>query len=409
MLYSFQNFFFINFNSLANKILSMCYCQNNLTKYNFIYSSLNVKKRKEKIMNKKLQEDFKILQKQIANIDDFEEISSSKDNNIQKNNFNGVLLDYTSECLALLDSNSRLLTYNTNFSKILNLTNEQPIGNYIFELVSDELSEFIKDKFSEVLQTNKLVTFDEDFDKHFYKHFLQPVFDKQDNLQYVAYIIHDESKHKQKEIEVHQKLAETEIMLKEVHHRVKNNLQLIVSLLNLQKAYLTDEASLEAFQSTISRIKSMAIVHEKLYKSETLADIDFFHYVKTITGNLVAAYRYTKQDVSVIVDINDIFLNINTAIPCGLIINELVSNSLKHAFANREKGKIEISLKFKETNLYTLTVKDNGIGLPLNYDIVESSKLGLQLVLNLIDQLHGSYKISQDQGTNFTIIFQELY
>jgi len=225
----------------------------------------------------------------------------------------------------------------------------------------------------------------------------------------VVYLIRDESDYKKKEVEAHRKLEETEIMLKEVHHRVKNNLQLIVSLLNLQKNCLNDKAALEAFQSTLTRIKSMAIVHEKLYKSETLADIDFHNYVKTLTGNLIAAYRYKKQDVSIFVDIKDVFLNINTAIPCGLIINELVSNSLKHAFVNRQIGSISISLMFKETNLFILSVKDNGIGLPQNYDMSNPSNLGLQIVHTLVDQLHGSYEIQREQGTNFVITFQELY
>jgi len=199
-------------------------------------------------------------------------------------------------------------------------------------------------------------------------------------------------------------LIEKEVLLKEIHHRVKNNLQIISSLLNLQSGTLSRESA-AAFKESQSRIKSMALIHEMLYRSQDLARIDFADYVRSLTAFLARSYT-TKPGTHITIDILDISLDIDTAIPCGLIINELVSNSLKYAFNDRPTGEIKVSLSYAD-GIYTLIVSDNGTGLPPGTDYRNTASLGLQLVNTLVDQIEGSIRLEPGTGTTFMITFKE--
>ncbi len=199
-------------------------------------------------------------------------------------------------------------------------------------------------------------------------------------------------------------LKEKEILLKEVHHRVKNNMQIISSMLKLQAVYIKDDEALGLFMDSHNRVKSMALVHEKLYQSENFEKVDFYQYVRVLTNNLIRSLSVNPADVSLIIEIDELFLNINKAIPCGLIINELVSNVFKHAFKPNDKGILRIIME-KTNNNYFLKVSDNGKGLPEDIDIENSDSLGLQLVSALNAQLHGKLSISSDNGTTFEIVF----
>ncbi|HML05762.1 MAG TPA: PAS domain S-box protein, partial [Methanobacterium sp.] len=217
-------------------------------------------------------------------------------------------------------------------------------------------------------------------------------------------------------------LKEKEILLREIHHRVKNNLQIISSLLSLQSNYIDDDESFEVFTESQNRVKSMAMIHEKLYKSESIAKIDFGDYVNDLTENLIFNYKISPNMIKLNKKFDDVFFDINTAIPCGLIINELVTNCLKHAFPwfksskslkesseNLEFGKYKIDIELKqEGNDYSLTVADNGVGFPTEINFRETDSLGLQLVNNLVEQLDGTVNLESSNGTTFRIKFTEM-
>ncbi len=200
-------------------------------------------------------------------------------------------------------------------------------------------------------------------------------------------------------------LAEKEIMIKEIHHRVKNNLQIISSLLTLQAEYIKDESARGYFNDSQNRVKSMAIIHEKLYQTRDFTKIDVKDYVSNLTLSLFKAYNINTNLIEVDVDISNISLDVDTAIPCGLIINELVSNALKYAFSDGRKGKVTIKLLPIEEDKLQLTVSDNGLGLPNDLETKEVQSLGLTLVHILAKQLNGSVEVISKNGTTFVVTF----
>ncbi|MBD3181550.1 hypothetical protein GF312_04605, partial [Candidatus Poribacteria bacterium] len=206
-------------------------------------------------------------------------------------------------------------------------------------------------------------------------------------------------------------LKEKEVLLKEIHHRVKNNLQIISSLLSLQSGYIDDDQALSMFNESKNRVKSMALIHEKLYQSETLASIDFAGYIQDLAEYLLRMYGAASQGIRLSVDVRDVSLDIDTAIPCGLIINELVSNSLKYAFPKDRKNDTENIIKIElyeyDNNQLTLSIGDNGIGFPEDVDFQDTDSLGLQLVNTLTEQLDGSIELDGISGTKFSIDFPD--
>ncbi len=212
---------------------------------------------------------------------------------------------------------------------------------------------------------------------------------------------------KKAEIEISESLKAKEIMLKEIHHRVKNNLQVVSSLLFFQSKKITDPKTLEIFREGENRVKSMALIHEKLYKGDDLANIDFKEYVKNLSSYLLQSYGVDQSKFKMINGMGDIKLGIDTAVPCGLIINELITNSFKHGFKGQTNGEIKIDMGYDENNNYLLKVSDNGKGLPEGLKIEESDSLGLRLVNNLIIQLNGKVEYSSDNGTTVKLVFED--
>lgn len=209
--------------------------------------------------------------------------------------------------------------------------------------------------------------------------------------------------------EVTKSLKDKEILLQEVHHRVKNNLQVMSSLIKLQSRYIHDEKMLEILKETGGRIQSMAIVHSKLYKTKNYEYINFEEYARNLINNFQSFYGYKLRNIKFNIDIQDLEFNIDTAIPCGLIINELVSNSIKYAFPDNRSGEILLSISPLKNKKYKLIVKDNGIGAPKGIDLKKSDTLGIELVTLLTRQLNGSIDIISeiDKGIEVSIIFEE--
>lgn len=202
-------------------------------------------------------------------------------------------------------------------------------------------------------------------------------------------------------------LQEKELLLKKIHHRVKNNLQIIVSLLKLQSRYVKDAKDLSIFNSSRSRVETMSLIHEKLYKSKDISDIDLGGYLKDLVTHILKAYYVNPDEIQFKLKSEDIKLSIDTAIPCGLIINELINNTLKYAFPQGHKGKIEINIMKQDEDIL-LEIADNGIGIPASFDINSSDSLGLQLVDTLIRQISGTVRTDTSNGTKFTIKFREI-
>jgi two-component sensor histidine kinase len=211
---------------------------------------------------------------------------------------------------------------------------------------------------------------------------------------------------KRAEEQIKMSLKEKEVLLQEIHHRVKNNMQVISSLLNLQSGYVQDQQILEILQDSQNRVRSMALIHEKLYRSENLAQIDFGEYVRDLTADLVRSSGAQSEKVALEVRVDNVFLDIDTAVPCGLILNELVSNSLKHAFPKNLTGDLLVELRAGPEGMLQLNVVDNGIGFPQELDYHQLDSLGLQLVTSLVEQLDGTIALDPAEGTNFQIKFR---
>lgn len=209
---------------------------------------------------------------------------------------------------------------------------------------------------------------------------------------------------------------------KEIHHRIKNNLQVISSLLeleceNLISGNLEREKVIEAFRESNNRIVSMSIIHEELYNSKNMETINFASYLKKLTDDLFKSYKVGSSDIRLILDVEDIFFEMDNAIPLGIIVNELISNSLKYAFPEGRNGKIHIKL-YRDVNskkkiltslcrYYTLVIEDDGVGLPDSIDFRNTSSLGLQLVNILVDQINGNIEFENESGTKYTIQFMD--
>ncbi|MCQ8129296.1 sensor histidine kinase, partial [Methylomonas rivi] len=203
-----------------------------------------------------------------------------------------------------------------------------------------------------------------------------------------------------------QALNEKEMLLKEVYHRVKNNLQVVSSLINLQAGSVKEETTSDLLKQSADRIKAMALLHEKLYQSKDLARIDFNEYIRSLVNHLLYGYGAHAGKIRIDLQIDNVFLDMDTAIPCGLIINELLSNALKYAFPGDRPGEIRITF-VREQGEWVLTISDNGIGLPADLDFKHTGSLGLQLVDTLTNQLMGHISLDRTGGAAFILRFAE--
>ena len=218
-------------------------------------------------------------------------------------------------------------------------------------------------------------------------------------------------KRRHAEEQIKASLLEKEAMLKEIHHRVKNNLQIISSLLNLQSKAIDDGHILDLFRESQNRIQLMALIHEKLYQSEDLGKINLKDYIQVLVNHLLRSYNIGAGEITLSIQIGDISVAIDTAVSCGLIINELVSNSLKYAFPQYalpqgHKAHITITANTTAPNQFSIQYQDNGVGLPPDLDIQASPTLGLQIITSLTEQLEGSLSVSGTEGAAF--IFTNL-
>lgn len=327
-----------------------------------------------------------------------------------------AVFESSSHIIWTMDLKNCLTSFNSNFAEfcrtLYNVEIKAGLNMLAGEMVStEEYNTFWIKRYQNVLRgesqhfETKLMS--KDGNLAWWEIFLNPIFDELGNVKELSGIGHDVTEKKTAEEKIRQSLQEKEVLLKEVHHRVKNNLQVISSILNLQSSYVKDASTLNILKESQNRIKSMAFIHESLYQTKDFSSINFSEYVINLSQNLIHSYSSVEHEIQLNLDIQNVFLNLDLAIPCGLIINEIVSNALKYAFnVPKEQDEITIRMHLRGEDL-VLMIGDNGVGLPKHIDYRNTESLGLQLVVTLTDQLNGMIDLDTKKGTTYTIIFKQ--
>ena len=325
-----------------------------------------------------------------------------------------TLIDKSPDIIYFKDNEGQYIRVNESFLALFGFTDPtQVLGKTNFDLFSQEDAHFGQRLEREMIEAGKHLIGIERKEKLpngrevWISTNISPFFDKKGRPIGTFGISRDITMLKRVEEQINASLSEKEILLKEIHHRVKNNLQIISSLLNLQADYVKEEGTLNMFMESRNRVRSMALIHEKLYQSQDLARIDFGEYIGNLSDYLFQSYGVNRETIALKINAKGVLLNIDTAIPCGLIINELVSNSLKHAFNAGVKGEICIDLASNPDHGLVLKVGDNGIGLPEGLDFRNTQSLGLQLVTTLVEQLEGTIDLDGYDGATFRVTFIE--
>jgi PAS domain S-box-containing protein len=326
-----------------------------------------------------------------------------------------AIFDSSHHYIWTINKEDRLTSFNKNYFDLLaSLYNTEPYIGFVLNrgiLSNDteynELMDYHYEKAFAGIATNfEIETLDKNYNKIHLEIFLNPIFDGSKVVE-VSGIAHNitEKKHVQQRME--QSLKEKEILLKEVHHRVKNNMQVVSSILNLQSSYVSDEYALTLLKESQNRIKTMAYIHESLYQNKSFTSVNFSEYIQTLVNNIVQSYSASQEKIQLSLDIEKITLSLDISIPVGLIINELVTNAIKHGFPDSQTGNITIHLKTKN-NFVFLELKDNGVGFASGVDFENSHSLGLQLVNTLIEQIEGKFEFesAKNVGTRVLITFK---
>ena len=325
--------------------------------------------------------------------------------------FNEALLSAIPTPVFYKDREGRYLGCNRAFTEFMGVTPEELKGKTVFDLWPGEHAQEYHRKDLELMADPVRQMYD--FKVRDKNGVVRPVIyakgvfrDENGQAAGIVGAFLDITERKQAEEKIKAALAEKEVLLKEIHHRVKNNLQIVSTLLDLQSENIGDERIISSFRESQHRIYAMALIHESLYKSTDIASVNFGRYVRDLSQNLVNSYLAEPGRIDLELQCGDIDIAIDQAIPCGLIVNELVSNALKHAFPNNRPGELTIEFHIGENGMINLKVADNGVGLPENLDITNTDTLGLQLVNTLARQLRGEVRIEGGQGgTAFVITF----
>ncbi|MFQ5824810.1 MAG: PAS domain S-box protein [bacterium] len=321
------------------------------------------------------------------------------------------LVDSINDGLGQVDDNQIVTYVNDNMCKMLGYNKSELIGqhsiNFLGETKKERFQNLLDLRKKGIEQSYELELKRKDGTKISVLVSPKALFDADDKYKGTFAVCTDITEHKRAEEKIKAALKEKEMLLKEIHHRVKNNLQIINSLLDLQSEYIKDKKVLELFKRSQSRLKSIALIHDQLYQSKVLAKINFNEYIQNLTENLFQLNKIISDAIQLKLNVEDVLLSINTAIPCGLIINELVSNALKYAFPASRVGQILIEFRKVNDNKFTLIVKDNGVGLPKEMDFRSTESFGLQLVCILTEQLDGIIELDRKGGTTFKITFTE--
>jgi len=319
-----------------------------------------------------------------------------------------LTFDAIPDLIAILDSNHKIVKVNRAMAEKLNTSAESCIGTNCYQVVHNSENPPENCPHKELLKDG-LAHSSEVLEKNLGGYFIvstSPIKDDDGTVLGSIHVAHDITERREVEKDLQKTLDEKDILMKEIYHRVKNNLMVLSSLLNLQSRYYKDKDIEEVFKEIQNRAKSMALIHERLYKSDDLKHINFTEYLETLSNDLYDAYTPDKDLIKLILKIEDVELDVDTSIPLGLILNELLTNSLKYAFPNGRSGEIMIELQENEEGKIQLSVSDNGIGFPVDLDYEHSDSLGMLIINSLTDQIDGKIMLEQINGTKFTVIFE---
>lgn len=334
-----------------------------------------------------------------------------------KEKLNRAIVEHSPIGISLRDRFGRLIMYNKSWRDINAVSDEELKEEmkirsqfYISKRNRQYMNEFAE-KYETISRTGgELNLPDLPFihkdtgETHYLSQYVYALTDDTGSVENVVILSEDVTKTHNFTLAIEQSLREKEVLLKELHHRVKNNMQVILSLLKLQSHHIEDAENKTMFKETEDRVRSMALVHEKLYHSENLEHIDFNDYIDTLLQSMIKSMNIHSHSIELI-DIDErCYLDISRAVPCGLLLNELISNAFKHAFPNGEIGNVSVSIAAHGKDI-VIVVEDNGIGFPQDFDYETSASLGMQLVQALVGQLHASMNIDVENGTKITIRF----
>ena len=324
-----------------------------------------------------------------------------------------ALIDAIPDIVYLKDATGRNRIINKAFVQAFGLSPGEIVGKLDEECLPADLAAACRRSDEIVLATGKPYRFEEtsvgtDGIERDFETIKAPVHDENGRIAKLVGISRDITAQKEAQRALETALAEKNILLKEVHHRVKNNMQVISSLLSLQSRYLKHPGDVEIFKESQRRIRSMALIHEMLYQSKSLSRIEFGGYINKLMETLRGTLDFTRGRIAYRQEIEEVPLDIQTAIPCGFIVNELFSNALKHAFPGERRGEIFVGLRRAPDDSIVLTVQDDGVGLPPGADLKSFDSMGMQLVMMLVGQIDGTIRAEQDQGTRFVLVFREL-
>ena len=334
---------------------------------------------------------------------------------IQQTGKLSAIFDSSHHYIWTIDREGKLTSFNKNYYDLVTtLYNTKPFLGLVLNrgvLANDkeytELLNYHYDKAFKGMATSfEIQTKDKDTKSVYLEIFLNPIVENGVVVE-VSGIAHNTTDKKQVQQRMEQSLKEKEVLLREVHHRVKNNMQVISSILNLQSSYVSDEHTLALLKESQNRIKTMAYIHESLYQNKSFTSVNFSEYVNTLVNNIVQSYAYNAEKIKLRLNIEKITLSLDSSIPAGLIINELITNAIKHAFPGSRQGTIDFGLR-TENNYVFLELKDDGVGFAPGVDFENSHSLGLQLVNTLIEQIEGQlrFKSEENKGTEVFVIFK---
>ncbi len=310
----------------------------------------------------------------------------------------------SADIMVIADPNGAFLKTNPACSELLGYSAEELVDKPFVDFIHPDDKQPTLDEMARQQQIGFSLNFENRYackDGSFKWMSWRAIFNKEEGITYAT--ARDITERKLAEEEIKRSLKEKEVLLKEIHHRVKNNMQVIYSLLNLQAKGIPEKEVRAMFEETRNRVHSMALIHEKLYRSTDLAHIDFKEYLTSLVAGIADTYK--RHDVVLSVEMEPMALDVNIGIPCGLIVNELVSNCLKYAFPEKRKGTIKVGIIKNSEGNNVLTVSDNGVGFPETLDFRNTASLGLQLVNVLTSQIRGTIELMKEEGTMFKITF----
>ena len=322
------------------------------------------------------------------------------------------IFENAAEAIILFDCQGNIIESNDKIEEIFGFKKEEIMGHNFMSIVAMMEMDYGEARivFNHLISGNQLKQVEWAVKNKNGKEVIfrvRPSIIKNENsINGILLIMEDITELKKVENSLKHSLEEKEILLREIHHRVKNNLQIISSLLSLQRIQVEDKQTADILWECQGRVRTMAMIHENLYQSQDIGFINFSNYVEKLLYDIFNSYRVDKGSINLNTLIQSVEMGIETAMPCGLVINELATNSIKHAFPDGN-GTIKVELK-SDGKSYVLTFADDGIGLPQNMNPQKSKKLGLMVVKTLVNQLNGAMEIDRTNGTKFTIKFQEL-